>query len=191
MKTLMKNMKKKQNELGIPADKLLIFEGIIDKYFVSGRHSREGDNKFMKAIYEHLTREQRFRLWERWGGCCGTGHDKERKMFALEHAELPLTERLELFLDTIGKRSTKTQSVVLDEENKTITVTFDCHECYERSIKKITTAPFITYYESCAGGRLYVLEKSLGIKLRIKKVDIPKSGISKENPCMFTFDIVE
>jgi len=72
MRTLLKNMQKKQNELGIPLEKLLIFEDIIDKYFVPGRGSREGDNKFMEAIYKHLTREQRFQIWERWGGCSGT-----------------------------------------------------------------------------------------------------------------------
>lgn len=38
---------------------------------------------------------------------------------------------------------------------------------------------------------MYVLEGTLGIKLRINSVDIPQLGVSKETPCIYTFDIVE
>lgn len=188
MRTFLSMMKKKSN--AIPEEKLLIFDNIISTYFVPGRGSSEGDNKFMEAIGELFTEEERFRLWEQSGGCNGTGHDKERKAFALEHADIPLPVRLDIYLNTLGKRSTKTRSVVLNEEENTITVTFACDECYNKTLNGRLTAPFNLYYESCAGGRMYVLEKSLGIKLKIKSVEIPHADIGKENPCVYTFEIV-
>ena len=45
------------------------------------------------------------------------------------------------------------------------------------------------YFENCAGGRLYEFQKALGIKLKIKSVEVPPQ-ISYETPVMFTFDII-
>ena len=178
-------MKKRKN--GIPEDVLPIFESIVQTY---GRN--ECDNRFMEAMGEHLTEEQRFKLWEQHGGCQGTGHDRVRKAFALEHADKPLPLRLELYLNTFIKDYTgKTRNIVLNEENNTITITFACDECYRHTLKGKLTAPFALYYERCAGGRMYALEKILGIKLKINSIDIPQLGVSKESPCIYTFDIVE
>lgn len=185
MKTMLGLMKKQKN--GIPEDILPLFESIVQVY-----RGNECDNKFMEAMDEYLTQEQRFRLWEQHGACKGTGHDKIRKAFALEHADKPLPERLEMYLNTFVQGYTgKTRSVVLNEETNTITVTFACDECYRHTLKGKLTAPFPLYYESCAGGRMYVLEKTLGIKLRMNAMDIPPLGVSSENPCRYTFDIVE
>jgi len=185
MKTMLSTMKKRKN--GISEDILSIFEHIFKTY--SGK---ECDNKFREAMDEYLTKEQRFRLWEQNGGCKGTGHDKERKAFALKHADKPLAEKLESYINTIGKDlSEKTRSIILSEESKTITVIFACDECYRHTLKGNLTAPLNIYYEACAGGRLYNLQTALGIKLRIKGVDIPSLGVSKESPCVFIYDIVE
>jgi len=178
-------MKKRKN--GISEDILPIFESMVQTY-----GGNQCDNRFMEAMSEHLTEEQRFKLWEQHGGCQGTGHDKVRKAFALEHAYKPLAVRLELYLITfVGNYTGKTRNIVLNEEKNTITITFACDECYRHTLKGKLTAPFALYYESCAGGRMYVLEKSLGIKLKINSMDIPKLGVSKETPCIYTFDIVE
>lgn len=185
MKTMLSIMKKRKNH--IPEDLLSKFESIVQTY--SGN---ECDNRFMEAIGEHLSAEQRFRLWEQHGGCKGTGHDKARKAFAQEHAGLPLPTRLELYLSEFVKVSSgKTRNVVLNEENKTLSITFACDECFRHTQQGKLTAPFELYYESCAGGRMYALEKTLGIKLKINAVDIPQLGVSKDRPCTYTFDIVE
>jgi len=47
------------------------------------------------------------------------------------------------------------------------------------------------YFERCAGGRLYELEKALGIKLRIKSVDVSPLNENVRNPVVFTYEIVE
>lgn len=178
-------MKKRKN--GIPEDILSIFECIVQTY-----SANECDNRFMEAMGEHLTEEQRFKLWEQYGGCQGTGHDKVRKAFALEHADKPLCVRLELYINTFIKDySGKIRNIVLSEKNNTITVTFACDECYRHTLNGKLTAPFELYYESCAGGRMYALEKALGIKLKINSMYIPTFGVSKENPCIYTFDIME
>lgn len=183
MLTLLRIMKKRKN--GIAEDTLSIFDSIVQTY--SGN---ECDNRFMEAMGEHFTQEQRFKLWEQHGGCQGTGNDKARKAFALEHADKPLSARLELYLNTFEKDYTgKTRHIVLNEEKNAITVTFACDDCYRHTLKGKFTAPFVLYYESCAGGRMYVLEKALGIKLKINSVDIPQLGVSAESPCMYTFDI--
>ena len=185
MKTLLSIMKKRKN--GIPEDIFQIFESIVQSY--SGN---ECDNRFMEAMGEHLPEEQRFKLWEQHGGCQGTGHDKTRKAFALEHADKPLPLRLELYLNTFVKDyNGKTRNIVLNEETNTITITFSCDECYRHTLKGKLTAPFALYYESCAGGRMYALEKALGIKLKINSLVIPPLGVSKESPCTYTSDIVE
>ena len=178
-------MKKKKME--IPKEKLRIFDNIVD----SG--GNKCGNEFMEAIGENFTEEQRFRLWEESGGCNGGNkYDNERKAFAAEHTDKPLSERLELYKNTLGKKLSpeKTLDIVLDEKTGTITTTFACDECYKRSIKGITTAPVTLYYESCAGGRMSYLTKALEINLKIKSVYIPPNGISKENPCVYTFEIV-
>lgn len=192
MRTLLKTIKKKQDIIGVSDDTVLILENIVDKYFVPGRGSVEGDNKFIEAIGQHFTYEQRINLWEISGGCLGTGHEKARKLFAAEHAEKPLPVRLELYCDEFANGfNGKTRNIVLNEDDNTITFTFACDECYKHTISGKKTAPFSLYYECCAGGRMMNLETALGIKLKIKSVDIQKQGVSKENPCVFTFEIVE
>ena len=187
MKTMLKAMKKKQS--GIPEDILPVFEDIIQKYEALGSPSLgpECDEEFGKAMNELLTKEQRFRLYEQEGACKGTGHDKERKAFALEHAHRPLAERLELFTKTYGRKA------VLNDDN-TITVTFVCTHGYYKQARegKHLSLPLSieSYFERCAGGRLYEYQKALGIKLNIKSVDISPLSENMTNPVVFTFEIV-
>jgi len=185
-------MKKRKNEW-ISQEKLDIFENIINTYFVPGCGSKEGDEKFWDAIFEHFNQEQRFRLWEQeYGGCRGTGANKERKEFALTHKDLPLSMRLELAIETFGNDFRgKVLDIVLDEESKAITYTFACDECYRHAPKEKYAKSPLRYYEACSGGRKYVLEKVLGINLRIKSVDVPSVGVNKENPCVFTYEILD
>ncbi|BCJ95671.1 hypothetical protein acsn021_32400 [Anaerocolumna cellulosilytica] len=179
MNTMLKIMRMRKNE--IPVDILLLFEDIVRTY-----KGAECEEKFIKAMEEHLTKEQRFRLYEQNGSCSGTGHDKERKAFAHEHADKPLAERLELFKRTFGR------TAVLNDDN-TITVTFACkHGYYKHAPKGMFRFPasIETYFERCAGGRLYEYQKALGIRLRIKSVDVSPLSENIVNPVVFTFDIV-
>lgn len=180
MKTMMNIMRKRRNE--IPEDILILFEEIDQIY-----KGDECDGKFMKAMEEYLTKELRFRLYEQNGSCKGTGYDKERKAFALEHADKSLAERLELFTNTYGR------TAVLNDDN-TITVTFACkHGYYKHAPKGMFQFPasIETYFERCAGGRLYEYQKALGIKLKIKSVDVSPLNENIVNPVVFTFEIVD
>ena len=86
----------------IPKDVVPIFEGIVQKYEEqSGANlvgvrcfEPEWDDDFCKALNEHLTKEQRFHLYEQNGGCNGAGADKDRRAFAIEYAHLALDESI-------------------------------------------------------------------------------------------------
>ncbi|MCL2095385.1 MAG: hypothetical protein FWH10_00605 [Oscillospiraceae bacterium] len=180
MKAMLSAMKKQKN--GIPGELIPLFEHIVQ--------TSDGDEceaEFMKAMGEHLTRDQRFRLYEQNGACSGTGADKERRAFALEHADKPLAERLELFCKDFGRRA------VLNGGN-TITVTFACTHGYYKHAPKGKfrhTEQLETYFERCAGGRLYELQKALGVNLKIKSVDISPLSENIVNPVVFIFEIVD
>ena len=189
MRTVLNAMKKRKNEW-IPREKLDIFENIIETHFIPGRGSTEGDNEFMKAVGKHFTQAQRFRIWEGNGGCKGTGHEKARKVFASEYTDKPLFERLTKYIDTFEKKHGKTLDVVLDEESKFVTYTFACDECSKHIQKGKLTAPHELYYERCALGRMDNLQTALGLTLKVKQVYIPASGVNKETPCVFTYEIV-
>ncbi len=179
MKTLLKLMQKKQTE--IPSDTLMLFEHLVQTY-----QGGECEEKFLKAMEEQLTREQRFRLFEQHGSCSGTNYDQDRIAFSHEHADKPLAERLELFARTFGR------TAVLNEDN-TITVKFSCsHGYYKHAPKgKFRHSESVeTYFERCAGGRLYELQKALGLKLKIKSVDISPLSTNILNPVVFTYEIV-
>jgi len=121
---MLKAMQKKN--AGISKDILTVFEGIIQKYARPGFSlGHDCDKEFSEAMEEHLSKEQRFRLYEQNGGCMGTGRDKERKAFALKHANKTIAERIELFARTYGK------NVVLKDDN-TIVVTFTCAHRYHK-----------------------------------------------------------
>lgn len=179
MKTLLKLMQK--NNAEIPGDKLLLFQQIVQKY-----QGSECEKKFLLAMEEQLTQEQRFRLFEQHGSCSGTKFDKDRITFSLEHADKPLAERLKLFADTFDR------TAVLNDDN-TITVTFSCNHGYYKHAPKGKfqyLASIEAYFERCAGGRLYELQKALGIKLKIKSVDISPLSVNILNPVVFTFEVV-
>lgn len=180
MKTMLKSMRMRKNKT--PDDLLPLFEEIVQTY-----KGDECEGRFMKAMEEHLTREQRFRLYEQNGSCKGTGYDKERKAFALEHADKSLSERLELFTNTSGRRA------VLNDDN-TITVSFACNHGYYKHAQKGNfrfPESIETYFGRCAGGRLYEYQKALGIKLKIKSVDVSPLKENIVNPVVFTFELVE
>ncbi|MDR2972938.1 MAG: hypothetical protein LBU83_13610 [Bacteroidales bacterium] len=187
MKIILKSMQKKDS--GIPKEKLQIFEDIIKKYEARGTPSLgpECEIEFGMAMEELLTQEQRFRLFEQNGGCKGTANDKERIAFALEHSNKTLAKRIAIFNNTFGRNA------VFNDDN-TITITFACtHGYYKqaREKKNFTPPPTIkSYFERCAGGRLYEYQKALGVKLKIKSVDISSLKKNITNPVAFTFEVM-
>jgi len=195
MISMVNEMKKKKNS--IPEDVLPIFENILGKYkdehgpnLIGFKYFQpEWDDEFCQALGKNLTMEQRFRLYETQGGCNGAGADKERKAFALEYSHLDLDERMALFSETFNR-----WKPVLNDDN-TMTLTFKCSHGYYARVKegKFSSPPphVEGYFERCAGGRLYELQKALGIKLRIKSVDISPLFADVNNPVVFTFEIVE
>ena len=195
MNSMVSSMKKKKN--GIPENVLSIFEGILQRHqdefwpHLVGYTSfhPEWDDEFCMAMGEHLTKEQRFRLYETQGACNGAGADKERKAFAVDYAHLALDEKMALFAETF-----KRWKPILNDDN-TLTLTFKCsHGYYKRAKEGKYTAPppnVEGYFERCAGGRLYELQKALGIKLKIKSVDISALSENVNNPVVFMFEIVD
>jgi len=186
---LINEMKKKKH--GISEDVLHIFEDILNAHRdESGRLSLTGvsDDELCEAMGKHLTKEQRLRIYETQGACNGTGADKKRNAFASEHAHLALDERMALFSEVFGR-----WKPVLNDDN-TMTLTFKCGHGYYLRVKegKYTTPPpnVEGYFERCAGGRLYELQKALGIKLRIKSVDVSSLSEDVNNPVVFTFEII-
>ena len=47
-----------------------------------------------------------------------------------------------------------------------------------------------TYFERCAGGRLYEYQKALGIKMKIKSVDVSPLNEDIVRLVIFTFEVV-
>jgi len=114
-------------------------------------------------------------------------HDKERDAFAHEHVHMTFAERFEQFKKVFGRKA------VLNSDN-TITVTFSCKHGYykhAREGKYLSPPPSVeSYFERCAGGRLYEYQKALGIKLRIKSVDVSPLSEDILNPVVFRFEVV-
>jgi len=186
-KTTLKLMQKKDSI--IPKDMLPVFESISNKYAaMDAPPYGECDSEFIKAMEKHLTKEQRFWLYEQSGACKGTKADKERQAFADKYADMTIDERVEQFAEVSKGR------IVLNEDN-TITVTFKCsHGYYKRAREEKNFTPPLSvesYFERCAGGRLYELQKVLGIKLKIKSVDISPLSEDAKNPVIFTFEVME
>ncbi|MDR2570405.1 MAG: hypothetical protein LBD23_08935, partial [Oscillospiraceae bacterium] len=98
-------------------------------------------------------------------------------------------EKIDLFSETF-----KRWKPVLNDDN-TLTLNFKCSHGYYKRAKegKYTTPPpnVEFYFERCAGGRLYELQKALGIKLKIKSVDVSPLKEDINNPVVFTFEIVD
>ncbi|MCL2664256.1 MAG: hypothetical protein FWE82_01450 [Defluviitaleaceae bacterium] len=185
MKSLLKVMKKKNS--GIPEDTLSVFEGIIKKYEALGGPSLgpECDAEFTAAMRKLLSKEQRYLIYGQYGACMGTGYDKGRAAFAQAHAEMPFAERFKLFTETQGKNA------ALNSDG-TITVIFGCSHGYYKSVRdgKTKTLPenIESYFEGCAGGRLHEYEKTLGVKLKIKSVDISALYDNMLAPVTFVFE---
>ena len=194
MKTMLKAIQKKNS--GISGDIVSVFEDIVQKNIeqfgpnLTGVNcfAPEWDDEFSIALKERLSDEQRFRLYEQNGGCNGTGYDKARKEFAFKYADMPLRERLALFCEVFGRKA------VLNDDS-TITVTFACtHGYYKRARegKYHSPPPSVEFYfERCAGGRLYEYQKALGVKLKIKSVDISPLHENVSNPVVFEFEVVQ
>ena len=185
-KTTLKLMQKKNSV--IPKDILLVFEDISDKYeAMDAPPYGECDNEFMKAMEKHLTKEQRFWIFEQSGACKGTKYDKDRKTLADRYADMTIAEKIE-------QLAASKREIVLNDDNS-ISLTFKCsHGYYKRAREDKNFTPPVTvesYFERCAGGRLYDLQMLLGVRLKIKNVDISPLKENIENPVVFTFEIAE
>ncbi|MBR0575145.1 hypothetical protein KCG48_02205 [Proteiniclasticum sp. BAD-10] len=98
-----------------------------------------------------------------------------------------MAERLALYTQTYGRTAE-----LLDDH--TVLVTFACHHGYYKHAPKGKFQfpdSVETYFERCAGGRLYEYEKALGIKLRIKSVDTSPLKENILHPVKFIFEILE
>jgi len=182
MKTILRSMQRKNS--GISREILPVFEDIITKYEAKGTPSlgHQCDKEFAEAMESHLTTEQRFEIYAKHGACKGTSHDGDRKDFAQAHAHLELKDRIALY----------NPNALIVEPNL-IVMEFSCSHGYYRIMRNkgidIPLPPLKPYFERCAGGRLYELEKALGIKLKIKSVDVSSLEENIDNPVVFTFEI--
>jgi len=190
MKTVLRAMQKENT--GAFNDVLPLFEDIVQNHVGSSSPQIGLDERcdhFAKAMKEHLTKEQRYRIAEKHGTCNDTQYDKDRRAFAKEHVNTPIAERLEMFEDKFQRCT-----AVFNSADNTITVKFACsHGYYKKAYEgKFPPLPesIEVYFERCAGGRLYEYQKALGVKLKIKSVDVSPIYENPTNPVVFTFEIV-
>lgn len=177
----------KKSRSGIPKEALSVFDEIMK---ISDR--LQSENTFLTALQENLTEEQRILLFEKHGACKGTGYDKNRLIYRNENKEKSIAERVEHYVSHhIAPFDTKLKHLSYDEELNTLTLTFLCDECYNHVVSGKHTAPTRIYYERCAGGRMYSIEKSLGVKLKIKSMEIPEKIIKNGTPCVYVYEIIE
>jgi hypothetical protein len=182
-------MQKKKNN--VPEEVLAVFHDIIQKH--GEDEYSELYERFDSAVHSHLTEEQRFMLYEQDGGCKGTGHNNRRKAFAAENICKPLPERLDMYKIDMGMLDfgEDKKHITINDDN-TISVTVTCRSCYRWAQEKYKVAvSHKSYYGRCAGGCMYKLQQALGIKLRIKSIDVPQNGVDKDNPAVFTYEIMQ
>ena len=145
---------------------------------------------------ELLTKEQCFSIMEKQGCCKGGQRDKDCKEFAKEHGNKPLSEKLELISSIQYMMSPHLN------EDGTFTITFGDYNngvhkgkytCSCSSIKKIKQ-PFSvspTYCGCCAGHFLYHYQNALGVKLKLKEINSSPLNTYGEEPCSFTFEVID
>ena len=185
MRTMLNSMKKRNS--GIPKDIIPIFEEIVDRQKTNKLPEEEYDELFYDAMDKNLNQEQKYWLFGQNGSCKGTSGDNERKAFAEEHSKLPLGERVKAHNRRYGS------DLTLNADD-TLTLFFVCGHGYYKKVKekKLKTPPprVQEYFERCAGGRMYGLEQALGVKLRIKSVDISPIYEDMKNPVRYTFELI-
>ena len=145
---------------------------------------------------ELLTDEQKFAIMEVEGCCKGGKRDADCKAFYKAHQDKPLAEKLALMFIVEYMMNPSLN------DDGSFTITMSGHQngvhtgkttCSCGAIKKLKQ-PFTvskTYCGCCAGHFLYHYQNALGVKLRIKEINSSPLDSNGENPCSFTFEVLE
>jgi hypothetical protein len=160
-----------------------------------------GNNVFpriavIEKMDELLTNEQKLAVMEPEGCCKGGKRDADCKAFGKEHKDKPLAEKLALMF------SVEYMMTPHLNDDGSFRITMSGHQngvhtgkttCSCGAIKKLKQ-PFTvskTYCGCCAGHFLYHYQNALGVKLRIKEINSSPLDSNGENPCSFTFEVLE
>lgn len=151
--------------------------------------------EFIDKMDKLLTKEQCLAVMEKQGCCKGGKRDKDCKEFAKENSEKSLTEKLSLM------SSIENMMAPSLNDDGTITVRWGGHQngvhsghttCSCGTIMKMKQ-PFTissTYCGCCAGHFLYHYQNALEVKLKLKEIVSSPLNTNGEEPCAFTFEIM-
>jgi len=198
--TMSKAMRKKT--ANIPQDVLVRLGFDTAEYkFISDSHTFEK----LVEINDLLTTEQKYAIMEQQG-CHKSGKmDKESKDFGAEHSDKSLAEKLELLsanadapcMNHDGTISYAVRCFVHDSEK----ILDSCH-CLRGNYKEEFLAfakehpdkipSFMQFFcGCCAGHQKHHLQNRLGVKLRLKSVDISSEETDRGRKQVFTYEIAE
>lgn len=174
-----KNIIKTMKQDKYPAAVVNQFEHIVEACSYD-----ESIFEFVDKMNMLLTEEQRLSIWERNGGCRHGWRNREATAFRLEHADKTLTEKIDLLRDV------RSLSRFRRNGDGTITAESGCHLCVLKKLKPPYTATSALFGCS-AGGALYNYEIALGVKLKIKSIDVHLTEGNAENTYSVGFEVLE
>jgi len=180
--------------------KIGVSEEIISQFDSVDKKGNRPEPKieFIDLMDKLLTKEQCLAVMEK-EGCCKAGkRDIDCKAFAKEHVAKTLEEKLSL-MSTIEYMMTP---FLNDDGTFTITMqgkatNNSVHQgkttCSCGAIKKLKQ-PFTvskTYCGCCAGHFIYHYQNALGVNLRLKEINSSPLDTNGEEPCSFTFEVID
>ena len=189
----LKKMKATMEKLGIAPE---IIEQMNLEADQSGVNSQNVFGEIDK-MDKLLTEEQCLAVMQEQGCCKGGKRDKDCKAFGKEHKDMPFDEKLALLFTVENMVSPQ----LSDDGSFTITwgtgykngVHTGNTTCSCGAVKKLkqpfTVSP--TYCGCCAGHFMYHYQNALKVKLRLKKINSSPLNTNGDEPCSFTFEVVE
>jgi hypothetical protein len=182
LKTIPETMKKQ----GIPDD-------IINQFHISGSGSSEDVMALIKQMDKLLTKKQRLSIMQEQG-CCKTGAGpKAHRAFGKDNIDKTLEEKVSLLNETQLPHKAPCRL----NDDGTLTVYWGAENLSKKScpcgfIHKLPEdykTP-ITFCGCCGGHIRNNYQKSLGVKLNLKKVVSSSSSSNGKNRCEFLYEII-
>jgi bacterioferritin-associated ferredoxin len=185
MHNLVKGIEKTMVKIGLSDE-------IISQFDFSGKNGNSPEDTMMliNQMDELLSKEQCLSIMEQQG-CCTTGKPaKAHSDFGKKYANKTIQERIELFdkLETPHKPPCKLN------EDGTLSVFWGFgnegdYECVCGFTKKLTQPITVskTYCGCCGGHARKILQKSLGVRLRLNKIVSSAISSKGKKSCEFLF----
>ena len=188
MPNLMKTIKQTMTKQGIPDE-------TIEKFDFSETCGSEEVMALIKQMNKLLTKEQVLSVMQEQG-CCKSGiGPKAHSAFGCEHTGKPLEDKVKLLNDATGMPHKAPCHL---NDDGTLTVYWGSENMKGRNcpcgfIKKLPDSYEVPLsFCGCCGGHIRNnYQKSLGVKLRLKKIVSSSSSSRGKKRCEFLYEIVE